>query len=378
MTMPDEVVTAFPSLRPPWPAQLVPSGIGSPRWGEWDHETGGVTVADPADDARLPGLRDWVGAGELVAYRPGWRAVLRVPAPPAGDAGDAGDAGEAGEVRWVQVVRVPRTADVVDRHLAVAALVRQLRGPLRVPEVTDVDAGAGVVVLSAVTGSPLRELLAGPVAEEALVAVARAVAGLATPDAAAALGRGRDGAPPRASVARRPADWAAIAGAAVGDPDIAAELDAMVPLLLNDPGAGLGTVVIHGDLDDRNIFLHAPPAGGAVHLPNETVPQVGVVDLDGAGLGEPGRDIASLACHVVLRAMIDDGSAARGVNLASLLLDAAAVAGGAVPVEVIRSWQARTYFRLACIHLFRRDTRHLWRELLERARACADPAGSGV
>ncbi len=92
MTMPDEVVTAFPSLRPPWPAQLVPSGIGSPRWGEWDHETGGVTVADPADDPRLPGLRDWVGVGELVAYRPGWRAVLRVPAPPAGDAGDAGDA----------------------------------------------------------------------------------------------------------------------------------------------------------------------------------------------------------------------------------------------------------------------------------------------
>ena len=369
MTMPDEVLTAFPSLRPPWPAQLVPSGIGSPRWGEWDHETGDVTVADPADDARLPGLRDWVGRGELVAYRPGWRAVLRVPAEPTG---------EAREATWVQVVRVPRTPDVVDRHLAIAALVRQVRGPLRVPEVLDVDAGAGVVVLGTVTGAPLRELLAGAVAEEALVAVAQAVAELATPDAAAALGRGRDGAPPRASVARRPADWAAIAGAAVGDADIAAELDAMVPLLLNDPGAGLGTVVLHGDLHDRNLFLHAPPAAGGVHLPSETVPQVGTVDLDGAGLGEPGRDIASLACHVVLRGMVDDGTAARGANLASLLLDAYAVAGGAVPVEVIRSWQARTYYRLACIHLFRRDTQHLWRELLDRARACADPVGSGI
>jgi len=369
--MPDEVLTAFPSLRPPWPAQLVPSGIGTPRWGEWDHESGEVTIADPADDARLPGLREWVGRGELVAYRPGWRAVVRVAAEAPGDAGAAGE-------RWVQVVRMPRTADVVDRHLALSALVRRSRGPLRVPEVLDVDAGSGVVVLSTVTGTPLTDLLATPAAEDALVTVGQAIAELASPDATAALGRARDGAPPRASVARRPADWASIAGAAVGDPAIAAELESMVPLLLNDPGAGLGTVVLHGDLHDRNLFLHAPPASGGLRLPSEMVPQVGAVDLDGAGLGEPGRDIASLACHVVLRGLIDEASPERSANLASLLLDAYAVAGGGVPVEVIRSWQARTYYGLACVHLFRRDTRHLWRELVERSRSCALPDGSGA
>lgn len=376
MTLPDEVLAAFPSLRPPWPAQLEPSGIGTPRWGEWDHETGEVTVSDPADDARLPGLREWVGRGELVAYRPGWRAVVRVAADDAGDLGDEG--GARSDDRWVHVVRVPRTADVVDRHLALAALTRRSRGPVRVPDVLDVDASVGVVVLGTVTGTPLRKLVGVPAAEDALVAVGQAVAQLADPAATASLGRARDGAPPRASVARRPADWAAIAGAAVSDPEIAAELAAMVPLLLNDPGAGLGTVVLHGDLHDRNVFVHAPPPPDGLRLPSEVVPQVGTVDLDGAGLGEPGRDIASLACHVVLRSMIDDGSAERGAELASLLLDAYAVAGAGVPVEVIRSWQARTYYRLACIHLFRRETQHLWRDLLERARACAVPDGSGI
>lgn len=125
----------------------------------------------------------------------------------------------------MQVVRVPRTADVVDRHLAVAALVRQLRGPLRVPEATDVDAGAGVVVLSAVTGSPLRELLAGPVARRRWWRwLGRWRGSRRRRRRGAGPGSGRCS--PSSVGCPAPADWAAIVGAAVGDPDIAAQLDA--------------------------------------------------------------------------------------------------------------------------------------------------------
>lgn len=362
MTLPADVVSAFPSLRPPWPAQLTPSGIGTPRWGLWDHEIGEVVAVDPGDDHRLPGLRDWVARGQLLAYRPGWRAVVRVEVTEV----EPGDPFPG--PRWVHLVRPNRVAELVDRHRAMAHVTHRLRGPMRVPEIVEVDPDHGAVVLSAVAGTPLRDLLAGPGADDALVAVGQAVARYADPSVVAALVGADGGPPPRAAVARRAPDWASLAGAAAGDPAIARRLEDLVPRLVGDTGADLPRVVVHGDLHDRNVFLDPVAAESAGRLPGEVVPLVGTTDLDAAGLGEPGRDIAGLACHVELQAMLDDAPT-RGEVQSRLLLDAYTVAGGGAPADVIRAWQARTWFRLACVHLFRRDSGALWERLLARVAA---------
>jgi aminoglycoside phosphotransferase (APT) family kinase protein len=319
-----------------------PSGIwtgwrrlpgGGEQPGTYEPVTGAFVDRAAHDDGALPGLLLWAGRGTVVSHRPGRRAVLRL------DEAD-GDA-------FVKVVRPKRAEGVLASHMVAGELrCRHPRSVPVVPAVVESAAESGVVILRQMPGRPLHDTLMsrdGSQREAAIATVARSLVALRELDVTdAGLGPAADGGDADAWLGliamHRPAladDYS----------DVRSTLP-MIGALLERPA------LVHGDLHDRNVFL----VDG----------EIGLVDLDSLGVGDPGIDAGNLAAHLVLRAMQRGDAPQTGHAEAATFL--AALDAG----RREWAWTANVLFRLACIYRFRRRWSHLTGALLDAVRTCSE------
>jgi hypothetical protein len=240
--------------------------------------THGILLHPPGTDHRLPALAELLAEGaELVAHRPGRRAVLRHR---------AGD-----RTAYVKLVRPGRVAALLAAHHTVAGAVDPTAA---VPRVLATDERRGVIELSELPGKTLHDLGRCPAGDtrvlgQAWSALGAAVAALHRPfPDAAALPVGvelprHDPAAEALVVDRwlRPVmRWGLL-------PPLADEAleELLGPLLHDTPTA---PSLLHRDLHDKQ----------AVLSPNG---RIGLLDLDTAAVGEPALDIANVLVHLDLR-----------------------------------------------------------------------------
>lgn len=237
-----------------------------------DGPAGPVAAWRVRDDPRLPGLRAALDRGavtalladlglptdgvtlELLAYRPQRRAVVSVTTP--------------GHRLFVKCLRPDRVGALHARHVACR------EAGLPVPRAVGYDQQLGLLLLTPLRGEPLRDSLL------------RADGVLPAPDELAALLE-RFAAvsldvPARAPV-RQAAGHAALLRAVV--PTAAAQVDELLGEVQAADAEDAPRVVVHGDLYDSQLLVRE----GEV---------VGVVDVDGAGLGHPADDVANLLAHL--------------------------------------------------------------------------------
>jgi hypothetical protein len=247
-----------------------------------DTEQGAVAVWAYPNDPFLPGLAsvgDATRAGELLAdlgrpdadvevvvraYRPARRAVLELIA------GRGADRRAQAFVKVLPAARIDPLARVHE-DLAMHGLV--------VPRVLGTSAAQGLLVLEALPGATMRRTLIAddPIpAPTDLVALSRR---LATAD----LRAGRD---PR--VAADPGRFVARLSRRL--PDRAAQVRAVAAAARPDPITGSDPVIVHGDLQPRQLLVREGRLSG-------------VLDLDGAGPGAIADDAGNLITH--LEAILD-------------------------------------------------------------------------
>ncbi|MFV0373783.1 hypothetical protein [Microbacterium sp.] len=254
--LPDETIVYADTSGLPVPAETGWVAVGEGRL--WLHP------ADPHLPALAPaafghataillgrlGIRG-VGSPQLVGYRPGRRAVLRVPV-------------DGGTV-WVKVVRPHRVEHLVTVH------ARLRDHGLPVPAVRGWSRD-GLLVLDPASGTPAIESGADP--EEVLDAVDRLRARLSGAPLAD---------PARTSLRARAAWYADLLRRA--RPDLAATVTATAEAIAQ-AGPGRQAETIHGDLHLGQLFL----GGGDV---------TGLIDIDTAGVGDGADDSAAFVGHLV-------------------------------------------------------------------------------
>jgi len=297
-------------------------------------EPGAMAPRKPAEDTDLPGLRP-LAHGSVLAYRPGRRAVVRF--------------GSDGP--FLKVVRPRRTAALVERHTALLSAAAGTLAP-RMPAIEAVDLAFGTVELEALPGEALSDALLN-------VDRRRRRASLAV--AATMLERfhGIDGdllrqlGPP--SAGGHPTEWfAALATIHPGLQQLHRPvLERLVELDAAGDLVGPATSAVHGDLHDRNVLLDGE--------------QGALIDLDGAGFGDPAIDTGNLAAHVFLRALQRGDTAREGRDEAGVLL-------GRLPHEGRAVLQgASTLYRLSVLYRMRpRSARHCATLLSESWRWATD------
>lgn len=198
------------------------------------------------------------GMPEIIGYRPGRRAVLRVPS--------------ADGVTWVKVVRPRRIDRVVQAHVA----LRECGLP--VPAVRGWSP-EGLLVLDTAAGIPATD---GGWRPEALVdEVDRLRAQLASADIAGAA---------RTSLSQR-LPWYADRLRAVR-PDRAEVVDAIARRTDAALAADHPVQTIHGDLHLGQLFLE------------DTGRVTGLIDVDTAGAGDPADDAAAFIGHAIASAIL--------------------------------------------------------------------------
>lgn len=202
------------------------------------------------------------GDPALVAYRPGRRAVLRVPSD--------------GDAIWVKVVRPRRVERIVALHRTLGA------AGLPVPGVRG-WAPDGLVVLDPADGAAALEIVAGRGAPEAAVldSVDRIRAALSRAPLTGAA---------RASIVARTGWYAARLRATL--PAAREDVATVVGALAQHPAPVRTDVGIHGDLHLGQLFLAGD--GGVT----------GLIDVDTAGLGDPADDVGALVGHAVASAAL--------------------------------------------------------------------------
>ena len=204
---------------------------------------------------------------QVVSFRPCRRAVVRVQR-------------SDGDDLYLKVVEPPEVAGLLARHAALRAV------GLPVPEIESVDADAGLVVSRALPGRDLRAVLAegrSPLPTPA--EIARMVDQFAGADLMAH-------APvmPLATSAPRHGAMLRLVMPAASD-----RIDAALAAIASDPLHPAHTIV-HGDLHDAQLRI------------DERGVIVGVLDVDGAGPGDPLDDLARLCGHVLAVSVVGDGT----------------------------------------------------------------------
>ncbi|MEZ5250218.1 MAG: hypothetical protein R2713_13710 [Ilumatobacteraceae bacterium] len=316
-------MTAFDEAAPAWmrrwhhvvPHPERPWVVSDGRcWALLDPATGNAEIADPHHDRALPALAPALARGALVAYRPGRRAVVRIDAAPGRHA------------RFVKIVRAGAAPEVRERHRLAAAAPGY-----RSPTVLDAD-DVGRIELSSVDGVRLHDAL-----RLRFDVATRRAAELATLLAAV-----RDtplGAAPADAVLDDPARWIRVLERV--EP-AAADHASRVARTLPEVSVA-GTAAVHGDLHDKNLVV------GATGEP------WGVIDLDGLARGAAELDVANLAVHLVLRALLAGRPASDAMHAGDRLVHACVEHGlqpGHDPVdpERVRDLARHTAFRLACLY----------------------------
>lgn len=309
-----------------------------------------VLTADPC----LPGLEAWrtPAGNRVVAHRAGKRAVLSV----LGADGHSGS--PPGVARFVKVARPRATHRAVTRHEAVRRQLGSVGSAPRVPDLVRHDSTAGVLVLSALPGRSVREVLRAAAAGDRTAVAVRAGAALGGAMTGFALAGPGDelvahGLGDERKVLER---WVGLALAfdVVRGPwrerlttagAVAAEELALMP--------EVRAVLTHRDLHDGQVLL-ASGVGGDQHPP-----KVGYLDLDTAATADPGLDLANLLAHLDLLAgtrgvrpgMVRALAAFQRGLTGALQRDAQPVLDEApARVEALR---AVSRVRLAAVHAFR-------------------------
>ena len=320
--------TFHPRPRGPWPGRRR-GASGQREYCTYDPDLDRVAAVDPANDRKLPGLRSLLGQGQLVAYRAGRRATVRI-----------------GE-RFAKVLRPGRTTSIVDRHAALGSI--RTPGFPRVPDIAQHDEEFGVLWLDTVPGTPLHEMLGDRVDldDATISSIARSLRAFQDaplPDADLFVAE-----PPRSLHA-----WARIARP--HDPGLAARAVELADSL--PPLADAKPALCHGDLHDRNLFVHGE--------------EVAWIDLDLAALGHPATDAGNLCAHFVLRSLQRRGDAAPGHELATRLIEAVSRDGDGPRRHEIDQELASTLIRLACVYRFRSGFDQLVPALLDEAQTAVE------
>ncbi|QLD11517.1 hypothetical protein [Microbacterium oleivorans] len=325
-----QVGRAWPAVDGGHDLELSTPGAPGVRAGRW--RAGRAVLEQPAGDARLPALAAVAGAGEIVSWRRGRRAVVRERAGGA----------------FVKVVRPHAAAGVLRAHTEAAAF----RDGFTVPEPLPASPTdePGVVRLSLVPGRTLCDLGADDAVPDALVDRAwhAWAAGWRRVLARSAVGMRRHGPRDEAAVLR---SWALAAAPLADDAEgLAAHAETVAARLVD--GAAQDAVVGHRDLHDKQVLFDdsGDPAGAA-----------GLIDLDTAAAVEPALDLANLRVHVAWREAQSRLSAQRAAS-ARAAIDALAAAVGVDP-ERMRVYEDATRLRLGAVYLFRpqwHDTAQAW------------------
>lgn len=204
---------------------------------------------------------------QVVSFRPCRRAVVRVQR-------------SDGDDLYLKVVEPPEVAGLLARHAALRAV------GLPVPEIESVDADAGLVVSRALPGRDLRAVLAegrSPLPTPAMIAMmVDQFAGADLMAHAPVM--------PLATSAPRHGAMLRLVMPAASD-----RIDAALAAIASDPLHPAHTIV-HGDLHDAQLRIDER---GAI---------VGVLDVDGAGPGDPLDDLARLCGHVLAVSVVGDGT----------------------------------------------------------------------
>lgn len=310
-------------------------------------DTGGITVVDAASDSALVGLGPAQQRGQLVAHRPGRRAVI---------------ASRSGS--YLKVTPPQRAALLAERHRLVHDHLRDIDG-IRSPAVISFDADLGIVELEGMTGTPLVDILSSDSAaarHSALSRTASVLAALSALDLVA----GDAAAPPRLPVAGdggSTAQWAEVAGglypslAALHRPAVA-QIDELLGRYEQHAAPGQVTFS-HGDFHDKNLFLADDHAA--------------IIDLDSAGVGDPLVDQGNLIAHVELRGLQRGDSTDSARADAAFLLDALGQVASHAYADVdeylaaVCLHTARTMHRLSVVYRCRARWAHLAPELLNES-----------
>ena len=204
---------------------------------------------------------------QVVSFRPCRRAVVRVQR-------------SDGDDLYLKVVEPPEVAGLLARHAALRAV------GLPVPEIESVDADAGLVVSRALPGRDLRAVLAegrSPLPTPAMIAMmVDQFAGADLMAHAPVM--------PLATSAPRHGAMLRLVMPAASD-----RIDAALAAIASDPLDPAHTIV-HGDLHDAQLRI------------DERGVIVGVLDVDGAGPGDPLDDLARLCGHVLAVSVVGDGT----------------------------------------------------------------------
>lgn len=207
--------------------------------------------------------REVLDPPELVAYRPGRRAVFRVVCD--------------GGIRWVKVIRPERVERIVGLHALLADAA------LHVPQI-EAWADAGLLVLPQAPGRPAVDVAPPPsVLLDEVDRWRRIMAG------APLENRARSELPERA-------EWYTARLAQRLAPDAADRLRAQVSHVGPVVGDGGERTVIHGDLHFGQLFL------------DDAARMSGVIDVDTAGRGAAADDSAAFISHALASAALDPGA----------------------------------------------------------------------
>ncbi len=307
--------TSYPRHSGDW--TLVGPG---PSWARFDPEARAIEPIEPSHDPRLPGLGPALMRGKLNSYRVGRRATIATAAG------------------FIKVVRPRRVRPIVQTHENLAGACPNLL----FPAVVHADERGGIE-LTAVPGGSLHQLLRQSPTDRHRSAAIDMI-GIALADLHATPAPQHMGPRPTDS----PHRWITTVGRV--EPAAVPELcsvAATLPSLPTDP-----SVVVHGDLHDKNIFISGP--------------SVGLIDLDGVGLGNPADDVANLAVHLQLRGLQAGCDSHQGERAAERLY-ASYRTVAPLNEDRLHAVERHTWFRLSCLYRFRATSRHLVPEMLRRA-----------
>lgn len=206
---------------------------------------------------------------EMVAYRPGRRAVLRV--------------GTSDGASWIKVVLPRRVERIVDAHRTLSA------GGLPIPAVRGWSPD-GIIVLDAAAGTAATHVEWDPVALIDEVDALRA-----------RLARTETTRETRTRIPARLTWYVRQARTALpGERERVARIAAACEAgLAVDPGP---RTPIHGDMHIGQLFLDG--GGPDVRI-------TGLIDVDTAGLGDPAEDAAAFVSHAVASALLTAEGSAR-------------------------------------------------------------------
>lgn len=236
---------------------------------------------DGGADRRLRALAPLVAAGaELIVHRPERRAVVRTT-PDGGGRAVCTAAGPRASAVYTKVVRPRRTAALV-RRMGQAAMVPGLD----VPQVVAVDEEAGTIRTSTLPGRTLHDLLPEgvPVAAEQVGVAVRTLHSAG----------GVDGVP-RHDLRAEVENTRVLLGLARRHHALTARaIDALerdvsrAASVIADAGAVGSLRLLHRDLHDKQVLIDGE--------------DVGMLDVDTLGMGDPALDLGNLLAHLDLRA----------------------------------------------------------------------------